>query len=50
MNTKMQSCMIPNKRGKANEGWKLLRKQSSIQRRCPVMKPHVVPRQTRRGC
>lgn len=50
MNTNMQGWMIPNKKGKTNEAWKSLRKQNPIQRRCPVMKPHVVPRQTRRGC
>ena len=51
MNTKMSNHEIMVKEKKLNESWRQSkRQQQSIKRRCPVMKAHVVPRPTRRGC
>ena len=44
MNTKMSNHNIMVKEKKSKESWRQSKK------RCPVMKAHVVPRPTRRGC
>jgi hypothetical protein len=51
MNTKMSNHEIMVKEKKLNESWRQSkRQQQPIKRRCPVMKAHIVPRPTRRGC
>ena len=50
MNTKMSNHEIMVKEKKLNESWRQSKRQQPIKRRCPVMKAHVVPRPTRRGC
>ena len=51
MNTKMLNHDIMVKEKKLNESWRQFKKlQQPIKWRCPVMKAHVVPRPTRRGC
>ncbi len=51
MNTKILNHDIMVKEKELNESWRQFKKlQQPIKRRCPVMKAHVVPRPTRRGC
>ena len=51
MNTKMPNHDIMVKEKKSNESWRKFKKlQQPIKRQYPVMKAHVVPRPTRRGC